>query len=404
DTMRDPVYTYCREVVPPSVVEQAVSLSFTRPRANNLALARGNLLEIYDVELAIKRGGGDDGEVPGDEYMYRDSTTEEFDLPMIRDDTKKHGARDKFEGAKQPQLRLAGRWSLHGRIVDMQAVRSGKGQGAADRLLLSFAEAKMSLIAFDSSTQGIVTESIHYYEHDSLRQHTFNDAHTCTMRADPERRCIALRLYGDQLAILPLAEPGAAAGADAKPYTDSFVVDMRTDGVSVRNVRDFVFLSGYLEPTLALLHEQAPSWAGRVEDSRDTCSVTVVSLDMSRRAVSVLNSASRLPYDCQALLAVPDPLGGVLALATSSITHIANGTVSCISVLSHAAARGIGAGMASYLDRTNVELELSLDPRSSRYVLVGPSTVALWTQCGHVFLLRLAGTGRLVKRIALRQV
>ncbi|KAJ2612482.1 mRNA cleavage and polyadenylation factor subunit [Coemansia sp. RSA 1365] len=402
--MRDPVYSYCRELVPPSVVERAVSLSFTRPRANNLALARGNLLEIYEVELAMKRGGGDDGEVPGDDYMYRDSTTEEFDLPMIRDDTKRRGASDKFEGAKQPQLRLAGRWSLHGKIIDMQPVRSGSGHGAADRLILSFAEAKMSLIAFDSSTQGIVTESIHYYEHDSLRQHTPDDAQTCTMRADPERRCIALRLYGDQLAILPFAEPGAAAGVGAKPYTDSFVVDMREGGVDVRNVRDFVFLGGYLEPTLALLHEQAPSWAGRVEDSRDTCSVTVVSLDVSRRSVSVLNSASRLPYDCQALLAVPDPLGGVLALATSSITHVANGTVSCISVLSHAAVRGIGESMMSYLDRTNISLELSLEPRSSEYVLVGPSTVALWTQCGHVFLLRLSGTGRLVKRIVARQV
>ncbi|PIA12900.1 hypothetical protein COEREDRAFT_12011 [Coemansia reversa NRRL 1564] len=402
--MRDPVYTYCRELVPPSAVERAVSLSFTRPRANNLALARGSLLEIYEVELAMKRGGGDDGEVPGDDYMYRDSTTEEFDLPMIRDDTKRHSASDKFEGAKQPQLRLAGRWSLHGKIIDMQAVRSGSGHGAADRLMLSFAEAKMSLIAFDSSTQGIVTESIHYYEHDSLRQHTPNDAQTCTMRSDPERRCIALRLYGDQLAILPFKEPGAAAGADAKPYTDSFVVDMRAGGVDVRNVRDFVFLGGYLEPTLALLHEQAPSWAGRVEDSRDTCSVTVVSLDVSRGSVSVLNSASRLPYDCQALLAVPDPLGGVLALASSSITHVVNGTVSCISVLSHAAVRGIGESMMSYLDRTNISLELSLDPRSSEYVLLGPSTVALWTQCGHVFLLRLSGTGRLVKRIVARQI
>ncbi|KAJ2714628.1 mRNA cleavage and polyadenylation factor subunit, partial [Coemansia spiralis] len=78
--MRDPVYTYCREVLPPSVVERAVSLCFTRDGASNLALARGNVLEVYEVELVLKRELGDDSEVPGDEYMFRDSHSEEVGI------------------------------------------------------------------------------------------------------------------------------------------------------------------------------------------------------------------------------------------------------------------------------------------------------------------------------------
>ncbi|KAJ2159844.1 mRNA cleavage and polyadenylation factor subunit [Coemansia sp. RSA 552] len=404
--MRDPVYTYCREVLPPSVVEQAVGLSFTRPGASNLALARGNTLEVYEVGLVLKKeGGGDDGEVPGDEYMYRPGNAEEFDLPMLRDDSPKRGRGGAFASTKQPQLHLVGRWSLHGRIMDLQPVRCSKGHAGGERLLLSFAEAKMSLVSFDPSTQSIVTESIHYYEHDALKQHTFNDSQTCDLRADPESRCAALRLYGDQLAILPFAVAGEKSAApSAKPYADSFVVDLRTTDVDVRNIRDFVFLAGYLEPTLALLHEQTPTWAGRVEHACDTCATTVVSLDLTRRAVSVISTTARLPYDCQRLLAVPDPIGGVLVLAASSVTHVANGAVSCISILNKAATHGIGAAMQNHLDRTNVDLELVLNPHACAYAQIGPATVALWTQQGCVFLLRLSGNGRLVKRIVAKQI
>ncbi|KAJ2826431.1 mRNA cleavage and polyadenylation factor subunit, partial [Coemansia erecta] len=397
--MRDPVYTYCREVLPPSVVERAVSLSFTRPGASNLALARGNLLEVYEVGLVMKKEGGDD-EVPGDEYRYRDAGAEEFDLPMIREDQTAPGQRSK--GTKQPQLHLIGRWSLHGKIMDLQAVQRSKAGGGVDRLLLSFAEAKMSLVAFDASTQSIATESIHFYEHEMLKQRTFNDSQTCDLRMDPEGRCAALRLYDDQLAILPFAAPGDLAAS--RSSADSFVVNLCDAEVGVRNVRDFVFLGGYLEPTLALLHEQKPTWPGQAEEAVDTCTVTIVSLDLSRNTVSVLNATPKLPYDCRTLLAVPEPVGGVLIFASSSISHVANGTISCISLLNRAAKCGIGASMGNYLDETNVDLELVLEPRGSAYALVGTNTVAMWTQYGRVFLLRLAGNGRLIKRIVAKQI
>ncbi|KAJ2641495.1 hypothetical protein GGH99_008907, partial [Coemansia sp. RSA 1285] len=75
--MREPVYTYCREVLPPSTVDKAVSLSFTRPGASNLALARGNVLELYEVELVMKEASSDDGEVPADDYLYSNANAEE---------------------------------------------------------------------------------------------------------------------------------------------------------------------------------------------------------------------------------------------------------------------------------------------------------------------------------------
>ncbi|KAJ1987779.1 mRNA cleavage and polyadenylation factor subunit [Coemansia spiralis] len=380
--MRDPVYTYCREVLPPSTVDKAASLSFTRAGASNLVLARGNVLELYEVELVMREAGGDDGEVPGDDYLYSNSNAEE-----------------------QPQLHLVNRWSLHGRIMDMQAVRCSKGGKGADKLILSFAEAKMSLVGFDASTQNIVTESLHYYEHENLMENVFNGNQTCDLRSDPEGRCVAMRIYGEQLAILPLVASNEPTSLDgAKPYAASFVVDLRVSDVDVRNIRDFVFLGGYLEPTLVVLHEQEPSWPGLLEVVHDTSSLTVVSLDLSRQSVSVLSSASSLPSDCQTLVPIPDPIGGVLILATSSILHVVNGAISCMCALNQLTLHGVGMQMSGYIDTALEDLQITLCPRNMTCILLSSNTLAMWTQHGAVYLLRLVGDGRLVKRIEIKHV
>ncbi|KAJ2484651.1 mRNA cleavage and polyadenylation factor subunit, partial [Coemansia sp. RSA 2050] len=280
----------------------------------------------------------------------------------------------------------------------MIAVRGSKQQGGVENLLLSFAEAKMALVSFDQGTQSIVTESIHYYEHEQLQHKTRNDEVSCTLRADTEGRCVAMRIYDDQLAILPLT----TSSDEAKPYTDSYVVDMRGEA-GVRGIRDCVFLAGYLEPTLAILHEPVAMWPGMLDTAVDSLVVTVMSLDLVRRSVSTLNSVGRLPYDSRTLVAVPDPIGGVLVIGASSITHVANGTVSCISVLNKVAARGIGVAMVDSIDDSNVSLELVLDPHACVCAFVGPRAATLWTQQGYCFLLTMDGDGRLVRRIVARQ-
>lgn len=413
--MRNPTYSYCQEVLPPSTVDKAVSLRFTGPRASNLALARGNVLEMYGIELVMKKRkpttDDNEGEVPGDDYTYRGMDAEEFDLPMIRDNAQGRNARAE-EGDKakesiqqqQPQMHLVGRWRLHGKIVDMQRVANNN---KADRLLLSFNEAKLSLIAYDPEVQNIVTESIHFYEHEELMQTTFNDGMTCNLRMDPEGRCVAMRIYNDQLAILPLvsaADTELSTNGVSKSYTDSYIIDMHSRRINIHHIRDFVFLKGYLEPTLVLLYEQEPFCSGMLERTCDTCSTAVVSLDLVRRSASVLNTAHHLPYDCQGLVAVPDPMGGVLVLAPSLVAHVSDGTISCITVLNSLAVGGIGAKMLTYIDRTHEKLGCLLEPDHCRCEMIEPNTAILWTQQGYVFLLRLDGDGRLVKRILVEQV
>ncbi|KAJ2908755.1 mRNA cleavage and polyadenylation factor subunit, partial [Coemansia aciculifera] len=405
--MRDPIYTFCRELVPPSSVDRACGLSFTRAGSSNLALARGNVLEVYKIELVpyhsdtpSTSGNG------GDDYVYGEQHSgEEFDLPMIQDNANNGGSSrpaneqsQKANKTKRPQMHLVGRWRLHGKIMDMQAVRGN--EHGIENLVVSFSEAKMAVVSFCAATQSIVTESIHYYEHEQL-QHTMrnSDAVSCALRGDPEGRCVVLRIYDDQLAVLPLNEV-AENGGEGRAFGDSYVVDMRATS-NIRSIHDCVFLSGYLEPTLALLHEPDAMWAGTLDASVDSCCVTVVSLDLARRSASTINSVGRLPYDSRTLVAVPAPIGGVLVVSSSALTHVANGAVSCIAVLSKAAARGIGCSAADAIDRTSEGLGLVLDPRQCAWAFVAPAAAVLWTQHGLCLQLALHTDGRsAVRRIA----
>ena len=42
----------------------------------------------------------------------------------------------------------------------------------------------------------------------------------------------------------------------------SFVVDLGRVDANIRHIKDIVFLQGFGEPTIAVLHEPLPSWTG----------------------------------------------------------------------------------------------------------------------------------------------
>jgi len=97
------------------------------------------------------------------------------------------------------------------------------------------------------------------------------------------------------------------------------VLDLRPRGV--RSLRAAVFLEGYAEPLLLLLHEAEPTWAGRLALRRDTCSLAAFSLGLGARRATRIWADAGLPSDCAALAAVPPPAGGALVLGASWLLY-----------------------------------------------------------------------------------
>ena len=100
-------------------------------------------------------------------------------------------------------------------------------------------------------------------------------------RVDPEGRCVAMLIYGSDLAILPfrqgeeldVVEPTTptipassylSEGLGRGDILPSFTVSLHGLSEVVNNVTDFQFLCGYNNPTVFILYEATPTWAGSV--------------------------------------------------------------------------------------------------------------------------------------------
>ena len=46
------------------------------------------------------------------------------------------------------------------------------------------------------------------------------------------------------------------------PILNSYIIDMRSFDEKIINILDFQFLHGYYEPTVFILYEPYPTWAG----------------------------------------------------------------------------------------------------------------------------------------------
>jgi cleavage and polyadenylation specificity factor subunit 1 len=91
---------------------------------------------------------------------------------------------------------------------------------------------------------------------------------------------------------------------------------------SIKNVLDFKFLYGYLEPTVAILYEPVQTFVGRLAHRKDTVSLIVISLDLHQKTYPVLYKVEGLPYNCTHIESVPAPLGGVLIFSHNAIIHL----------------------------------------------------------------------------------
>ncbi|GLI63467.1 hypothetical protein VaNZ11_006441, partial [Volvox africanus] len=207
------------------------------------------------------------------------------------------------------RLELVSSYHLHG-VVESMAVLSGGQPGRRDALLLAFREGKLSVIEWDPRVHTLRTSSMHYFEADPAAQREGRAAVPLGPRVvtDPAGRCAAMSLCFSQLALLPALEADpldlSSNGGGAVTVGNSYLLNLNKM-MGIREVRDCVFLHGYTEPVLLLLHEPDPTWVGRLRERKDTCCLTAVSISLRLKRHTILWKMASLPYDCYKLLAVP---------------------------------------------------------------------------------------------------
>ncbi|KAL0382308.1 UNVERIFIED_CONTAM: Cleavage and polyadenylation specificity factor subunit, partial [Sesamum calycinum] len=142
----------------------------------------------------------------------------------------------------------------------------------------------------------------------------------------------------------------------ASRIESSYIVALRD--LDMKHVKDFIFIHGYIEPVVVILHEQELTWAGRVSWKHHTCMISALSISTTLKQHPLIWSATNLPHDAYKLLAVPSPIGGVLVIGANTI-HYHSQSTSCLLALNNFAVPVDGSqemprsGFATELDAAN---------------------------------------------------
>ncbi|ESO86522.1 hypothetical protein LOTGIDRAFT_128853 [Lottia gigantea] len=290
------MYSVYKQIHKPTGIEHSIYCNLYSTDEKNLVLAGVNQLSIYRLNIDAEVITSSDG--------------------------------DKSEESRRTKLECVGTYSLFGNVMSLQAVRL---PGAVrDSLVLSFFDAKLSVLEYDPATHNLKTSSLHQFEESDLKDGFTRPEGIPTIRVDPDGRCAAMCIYTNRLVILPFkrdvviddidqATPG---GTTTSPIMSTYIVDLRKLDEKITNVKDFQFLHGYHEPTVFILYEPLRTWAGRTAVRTDTSCIVAISLNIQQKVHPIIWHINSLPFDCFGCIAIPKPIGGALLFANNSLLYL----------------------------------------------------------------------------------
>ncbi|KAG8083532.1 hypothetical protein GUJ93_ZPchr0015g6659, partial [Zizania palustris] len=345
----------------------------------NLVVAAANVLEVYTVriEAAAKDGNG------GAQSFSSSSAV--------------------LDGISGARLELVCHYRLHGNIESMTVLSDG-AENRRDTVALAFKDAKITFLEFDDAIHGLRTSSMHCFEGPEwqhLKRGRESFAWGPVIKADPLGRCGAALVYGLQMIILKAAqvgqslvgedEPTRALSSTAVHIESSYLIDLRA--LDMNHVKDFAFVHGYIEPVLVMLHEQEPTWAGRILSKHHTCTITAFSISMTLKQHPMIWSAANLPHDAYQLLAVPPPISGVLVICANSI-HYHSQSTSCSLDLNNFSSQ---PDVSPEIPKSNFQVELD----AAKATWLSHDIVMFSSKDGEMLLLTVVYDGRVVQRLDL---
>lgn len=296
------MFSVCRQTHPATAVEHAITCHFFNRTERSLVVAGANVLRVFRL-------------VP--------------ETLLDKNEVKR------ARGPPVMKLECLASYQLFGNVMSLQAVSlAGSGR---DALLMSFRDAKLSVVEYDLESNNLKTLSLHYFEEEDMRGGWMHHFHIPMVRVDPENRCAVMLVYGRKLVVLPFRHESVVEDTDVASSETKSTAISNSSGASVMasymivlkdldekmdNVIDIQFLHGYYEPTVLILYEPVRTFPGRIAVRQDTCCMVAISLNIMQRVHPVIWSVANLPFDCVQALPIEKPLGGTLILTTNAIIYL----------------------------------------------------------------------------------
>ncbi|XP_054282084.1 cleavage and polyadenylation specificity factor subunit 1-like, partial [Macrosteles quadrilineatus] len=295
------MFSICKTTHPATGIEHAITCNFFNRSEKSLVVAGANIIRVLRL------------------------------IPDVETNKKKP---KNMNVPPKMKMECLATYTMFGNIMSMQSV--SLAGSTRDALLLSFRDAKLSVVEYDLDTHDLKTLSLHYFEEEEIRGGWTQHTHIPIIRVDPEGRCAVMLVYGRQLVVLPfrretigldegdmLSEDTTTTGPQNKaPVLASYMIVLKDVDAKLDNIIDIQFLYGYYEPTLLILYEPVKTFPGRIAVRRDTCAMVAISLNIQQRVHPVIWSVGNLPMDCTQALAVRKPLGGTVIFCINSLIYL----------------------------------------------------------------------------------
>lgn len=242
-------------------------------------------MNVYDTIL-------DPTVVSHAEYGYF-TTTECSELLVVR--TNKLSI---FHKSLDDKLVLQHDFKLSGKITDLVLIP--QVESPLNCLLLCSEKAKISIVSFDSQSNGLVTLSLHYYETQFEKLNILEMAKSSKLRIEPFKKCV-LMFNNDCMALLPFlhskfddddedddnVEETNQNINDKQKKKDSITMQSYICNLSIlykdiQNVVDIVFLKNFSRPTIGVLYQPKLAWAGNTKISENPTNFIIISLDIKQ--------------------------------------------------------------------------------------------------------------------------
>lgn len=307
------MFSMCKQMHPSTTVEFAIYCHFFNNVDENLVVGGVNILKVYRIYPCL------DG---SQRQSYKNVS----------------GGITIAENYSPSKMRLEclATYTLHGNIMDLQSV-SLTGS-LRDALLISFRDAKLSVVQHDPDTFALKTLSLHYFEEDDIRDGWTGRYYVPIVRVDPDARCAVMLVYGKRLVVLPFRKDNGldeieltdvkpikrapVAVVSRTPILASYVITLKDLDDKLDNILDLQFLYGYYEPTLLILYEPIRTFPGRIAVRSDTCVLVAISLNIQQRVHPIIWTVTGLPFDCLRVFPIQKPIGGCLVTSVNAIIYL----------------------------------------------------------------------------------
>ncbi|XP_060653356.1 cleavage and polyadenylation specificity factor subunit 1 [Drosophila nasuta] len=300
------MFSLCKQTHAATSIEFAISCRFFNNVEENLVVAGANVLKVYRIAPNV------------DAVQRQKLNPSEMRL------------------APKMRLECLASYTLYGNVMSLQSVSLAGAM--RDALLISFKDAKLSVLQLDADTQTLKTLSLHYFEEDDIRGGWTGRYHVPVVRVDPDARCAVMLVYGKRLVVLPFRKDNSLDEielADVKPIKKaptalvtrtpimaSYLIALADLDEKLDNVLDIQFLHGYYEPTLLILYEPVRTCAGRIKVRSDTCVLVAISLNIQQRVHPIIWTVNSLPYDCLQVFPIQKPIGGCLVMTVNAVIYL----------------------------------------------------------------------------------